>query len=114
MKKILLIEINNDDNIEERLQSVFNSSDIITLNSITANQNNSCKFKDEEQLLSVKDVMEYLHIGKDTAYELFNSKKLKTIKVGRQQYIMKRDFMDYIEKLSVKKTTFAALKSRLA
>ena len=53
------------------------------------------KFSD---ILTVKELMDYLAIGKNTAYELLHSKKIKSIKIGRVYKIPKTEVQEYIRK----------------
>lgn len=65
---------------------------------VTVSVGGKSKFSDDEQLLSVKDIMEYMHVGKDFAYDLFKSRKFKVKEIGKQSFVMKKDFMAYFEK----------------
>ncbi len=53
------------------------------------------KFSD---VLTVKELMDYLAIGKNTAYDLLKSKKIKSIKIGRVYKIPKTEVHEYIRK----------------
>ena len=47
-------------------------------------------------ILSVKELCELLHIGKNTAYRLLRSKEIKSIKIGRVYKIPKQAVKAYI------------------
>ncbi len=49
-------------------------------------------------ILTVKELMDYLAIGKNTAYDLLHSKKIKSIKIGRVYKIPKTEVQEYIRK----------------
>lgn len=53
------------------------------------------KFSD---ILTVKELMDYLAVGKNTAYELLKSKKIKSIKIGRVYKIPKTEVQEYIRR----------------
>lgn len=52
------------------------------------------KFSD---ILTVKELMDYLAIGKNTAYDLLHSKKIRSIKIGRVYKIPKTEVQEYIK-----------------
>lgn len=60
------------------------------------------KFDDSEQLLTISDVISYMHKGKDYVYGLFHSKKFPSFRIGGRYYVVKKDFMKYLEGLSKK------------
>ncbi len=47
-------------------------------------------------ILSVKELCEILHIGKNTAYRLLRSKEIKSIQIGRVYKIPKQAVKAYI------------------
>lgn len=49
------------------------------------------------EVMTVKDVQEYLKISKNSAYDLIKRNKFKSINVGRQIRIPKRGFLEWIE-----------------
>lgn len=49
-------------------------------------------------LLVVPEIMEILRCGKDKAYELINSKELKSFKIGRKILVPKEALIEFIEK----------------
>lgn len=53
-------------------------------------------FSGYNDILSVKDLCEALHIGKNTAYRLLRSKEIKSIKIGRVYKIPKQAVKAYI------------------
>ena len=46
--------------------------------------------------LRVKDLMNVLYIGRNTAYELVRSGKIRSIKVGRQLRIPREAVIDFL------------------
>ena len=53
------------------------------------------KFSD---ILTVKELMDYLAIGKNTAYDLLKSNKIKSIRIGRVYKIPKTEVQEYIRR----------------
>ncbi len=53
------------------------------------------KFSD---ILTVKELMDYLAVGKNTAYDLLKTKKIKSIRIGRVYKIPKSEVQEYILK----------------
>lgn len=53
--------------------------------------------KEKTELLTVKEVAEYLRMGLLTTYKLINEGKLPAFKVGRQWRVKKDDLQHYIE-----------------
>lgn len=53
--------------------------------------------KEKAQLLTVKEVADYLRMGLLTTYKLVNEGKLPGFKVGRQWRVKKGDLQHYIE-----------------
>lgn len=51
-----------------------------------------------DDVLTVKGLMDYLAIGKNTAYELLKSGKIKHIKIGRNYKIPKDSLQEYLAK----------------
>ena len=51
-----------------------------------------------DDVLTVKGLMDYLAIGKNTAYELLKSGKIKHIKIGRNYKILKESLREYLAK----------------
>ncbi len=54
-------------------------------------------FSGYNDILSVKDLCEALHIGKNTAYRLLRSKEIKSIKIGKVYKIPKEYVSNYIK-----------------
>ena len=50
-------------------------------------------------ILTVKDVMEILRVGKNTAYQLLNSGEIRSRKVGKKYLIPKKSVIDYINSI---------------
>lgn len=57
-------------------------------------------FSDYPDILSVKQLMELLQIGKVLAYKLIESKKFKAVKIGREYKILKNSVIDFINERS--------------
>ncbi len=53
-------------------------------------------FDDLPLTLRVEDLIEILHIGRNTAYELVRSGQIHSIKIGRQLRIPKQALIDYL------------------
>lgn len=51
------------------------------------------------ELMSVKELQQYLHIGKDKAYELIKSDGFPCFKLRGRYYILKREFAEWMGKL---------------
>ncbi len=49
-----------------------------------------------DDVLTVKGLMDYLAIGKNTAYELLQSGKIKYFKIGRTYKIPKDSLREYL------------------
>ena len=56
-----------------------------------------CFEEKETDVLTVEDLMEYLSIGKTTAYKLLKSRKIKAVRIGRLYRIPKKSVDEYIE-----------------
>lgn len=48
------------------------------------------------QMMTVKDVKEFLGIGNNTVYKLFKSKDFPSIIIGRIHLIRKQSFLDWL------------------
>jgi excisionase family DNA binding protein len=53
---------------------------------------------DLEKLLSISDVMGYLHIGRTTLYRLTKSRRIGLIKVGKKLYFTQAHVEAFIRK----------------
>lgn len=56
-----------------------------------------CLDERESDVLTVEDLMEYLSIGKTTAYKLLQSKKIKVVRIGKLYRIPKKSVDEYLE-----------------
>lgn len=56
------------------------------------------KFKDYNlsNLMTVKELQEYLHVGKNTAYRLINNNEVPTVKIGNRTYVVVDKLQKYI------------------
>lgn len=55
------------------------------------------KFENDEIMLTVHDVKEYLKIGKNKAYALFKQADFPAIKINNSCIVMKKDLMKWID-----------------
>ena len=53
---------------------------------------------DNNDILRIEDVMEYLNIGKNTIYGLLQSGELKGFKIGKLWKIPRKALEEYVEK----------------
>lgn len=60
------------------------------------NENYTNMFKEYPDILTVKDIMKILHIGRTFAYSLLANKKIEYRKIGNKYYITKLSFIDFI------------------
>ena len=49
-------------------------------------------------ILTVEELMEFLNIGKNTAYSLLDSGEIKAFRIGRMWKIPRKSVYEYIEK----------------
>ena len=47
-------------------------------------------------LMTVKELQEYLHIGKNTAYRLINNNEVPTVRIGNRTYVVVDKLQKYI------------------
>ena len=52
---------------------------------------------DLPDILQVEDVMEFLHIGRNTMYQLLKTGEFPSIKIGRQYRIPKQYLLSYLD-----------------
>ncbi len=50
------------------------------------------------ELMTIKELQNYLGIGKDKAYKLAKSKSFPSAKIGGRYYVIKHDFVVWLEK----------------
>lgn len=53
-------------------------------------------FHDFDDILTIDELAELLKIGKNTAYRLINSGKIRSIRIGRIHRIPKKSIIEYI------------------
>lgn len=53
---------------------------------------------DNNDILRIEDVMEYLNIGKNTIYSLLQSGELKAFRIGKLWKIPRKALEEYVEK----------------
>ena len=56
-----------------------------------------------DDVLTIADLMDYLAVGKNTAYTLIREGKIKSFRIGRNYKIPKQAVIDYIHSASNKK-----------
>lgn len=49
-----------------------------------------------DEILDIKDIMNRLKIGKNSAYSLMKSKNFPSIKIGRKYIVFANDFEKYL------------------
>jgi len=50
------------------------------------------------ELMTIKELQSYLGIGKDKAYKLVKSKSFPALKIGGRYYLIKSDFVSWLER----------------
>lgn len=53
-------------------------------------------FKEYNDVVTVDDVMNMLHIGRNNVYKLLNDNSIKTVKVGKRFIIPKRSVIEFL------------------
>lgn len=53
-------------------------------------------FEDYGEILTIDELMDYLQIGRNTAYRLVNSGKIKSIRVGKKHRIPREEIAEFI------------------
>lgn len=56
------------------------------------------KFRQFDDILDINQFMEYLNIGKTTAYKLLRSGEIKVFRIGKVYKIPRKSVDEYIEK----------------
>lgn len=56
-----------------------------------------------DDILTITDLMDYLAVGKNTAYSLIREGKIKSFRIGRNYKIPKQAVIDYIYSTNNKK-----------
>ena len=59
--------------------------------------NNTYSFNDYPEVISIDNLQEILHIGRNAAYSLLKEGKIKTIKVGKKYIIPKQSVINFIK-----------------
>lgn len=59
----------------------------------------NCKFKDFKlsNLMTIKELQEYLQIGKNKAYYLVNHNEVPTVRIGNRTYVVVDRLQRYID-----------------
>ena len=53
-------------------------------------------FKEYNDVVTVDDVMNMLHIGRNNVYKLLNDNSIKSVKVGKRFIIPKRSVINFV------------------
>lgn len=53
-------------------------------------------FSKYDDIVSVEDVMEILHLGRVTVYNLLKSGRIHTLRVGKKYVISKKSVIDFL------------------
>lgn len=53
--------------------------------------------EDYQEVLTIEDIMNILHIGKNTAYNLLKDGSIKSRKIGRQYRVFKVHMIDFLK-----------------
>lgn len=56
-------------------------------------------FSEYPDVITVEQLMEILHIGKNAAYSLLKSGEIRTIRIGRRYIIPKQSIIAYISSI---------------
>ena len=51
-----------------------------------------------DDILTVKELMDFLAIGKNTAYELLKSGEIKSFRIGRCYKVPKKSVLEYVQR----------------
>ena len=54
-------------------------------------------FENYPDVVSINDLTEMLHIGRNTAYKLINNKEIKSIRIGKVHKIPKSYVIEYLK-----------------
>lgn len=60
----------------------------------------------EIKILKVKDIMNYMHIGKDKAYALMRSKSFPSTQIGKTYFVTQENFEKWLIMYTGKKIDF--------
>ena len=63
---------------------------------VIMSKNESCKQRKYDDVLTVDELMDFLAIGRSTAYSLLRSGKIKCIKIGRNYKIPKESVLKFV------------------
>ena len=53
-------------------------------------------FREYDDVVSVEDVMQMLHVGRSAVYKLLNEEKIKTVRIGKKFIIPKRSVIEFL------------------
>lgn len=57
-------------------------------------------FAEYDEILSIEDVMEILHIGKNSVYSLLKSNEIRNIRVGKRYIVPKQSVINFIKAIT--------------
>ena len=57
-------------------------------------------FTEYDEILSIEDVMEILHIGKNSVYSLLKSNEIRNIRVGKRYIVPKQSVINFINAIT--------------
>lgn len=55
--------------------------------------------REYDEIMTIDELMEYLAIGRTTAYKLMKSGKIKALRIGRLYRIPKKSVDEYVEQM---------------
>lgn len=53
-------------------------------------------FAEYDEILSIEDIMDILHIGKNSVYSLLKSNEIRNIRVGKRYIVPKQSVINFI------------------
>ena len=53
-------------------------------------------FREYDDVVSVEDVMQMLHVGRSAVYKLLNEEKIKTVRIDKKFIIPKRSIIEFL------------------
>ena len=58
-------------------------------------------FKDYPDVVTIKDLQNMLHIGRNTAYGILQDGAMKTVKIGKRYIIPKKSVIEFLNGIHV-------------
>ena len=59
--------------------------------------NNNELFREYPDVVTIKDVQNMLHVGRNSVYQLLKENQIKTIKVGKKYVIPKKSVISFLD-----------------